>query len=553
MWGAIESMFAAQSRSRVLQLRFALSNTKKGNRMAADYYSKMVQLGDEMASTGKVLDEDEMVSYILAGLDMEYNSLVSAMAARVEPVTLGDLYSQLLTYETRLRLLQDEDATGLQPSANAASRGGRGGGGDRGHPGYFNRGGRNGGFNNHRGGYQGRHGGDYRGNRPQVPCQLCKKPGHEALNCWKRFDTTFSGYENEKSASMVTNSYGVDTNWYTDTGATDHITGELEKLTTRDKYHGHDQGSEQPIIGQGTDPQADSPARSLGSRAESASTASTPGPAAPGSRSDDPTSPRAPPGPRTTTQEAGRPTRVPSPGPSSSHGPPSGPLSATSRTQDNVASDASASGSSAADAAASGSSAAASSSSGSTAPTIAPQPVSRPVTHLSRGIVKPIDLGPDMIRYGCLSTTSEPDNLSDALRHRNWKLAMDHEINALAKNQTWHLVPAHHGSNIIECKLIYKIKRRADSTIDRYKARLVAKGFKQRYGLDYEDTFSPVVKAATIRLVLSVAVSQGWSLRQLDVQNAFLHVVLEENVFMRHPPGYEDPTKPGHREHGSPG
>ena len=95
---------------------------------------------------------------------------------------------------------------------------------------------------------------------------------------------------------------------------------------------------------------------------------------------------------------------------------------------------------------------------------------------------------------------------------------------------------------MIDCKWVFKIKRKADGSIDHYKARLVAKGFKQRYGIDYEDTFSPVVKAATIRLVLSIALSRGWSLRQLDVQNAFLHGVLEEDVFMRQPPGYENKT-----------
>jgi histone deacetylase 1/2 len=91
---------------------------------------------------------------------------------------------------------------------------------------------------------------------------------------------------------------------------------------------------------------------------------------------------------------------------------------------------------------------------------------------------------------------------------------------------------------------VYKIKRRLDSTIDRYKAQLVAKGFKQRYVIDYEDTFSPVVKAATIRLVLSLAMSQNWCLRQLDVTNAFLHGYLEEEVYMKQPLGYEDKTKP---------
>lgn len=122
----------------------------------------------------------------------------------------------------------------------------------------------------------------------------------------------------------------------------------------------------------------------------------------------------------------------------------------------------------------------------------------------------------------------------------HWRAAMEAEVQALRLNGTWDLVPSMPGVNIIDSKWVFKVKKHADGSIERYKARLVAKGFKQRYGLDSEDTFSPVVKPTTIRLLLSLAVTRGWSLRQLDVQNAFLHGVLEEEVYMRQPPGFVD-------------
>jgi histone deacetylase 1/2 len=127
-----------------------------------------------------------------------------------------------------------------------------------------------------------------------------------------------------------------------------------------------------------------------------------------------------------------------------------------------------------------------------------------------------------------------------------WKEAMDVEFNTLMKNKTWHLVPPVKGSNIVDCKWVFKEKRKADGSLDKDKARLVAKGFKQRYGIDYEDTFSPVIKMSTIRTILSIAVSKGWSLRRLDVQNVFLHGILEEKVYTRQPLGYEDKTRPNY-------
>ena len=105
--------------------------------------------------------------------------------------------------------------------------------------------------------------------------------------------------------------------------------------------------------------------------------------------------------------------------------------------------------------------------------------------------------------------TAEPRHFQAALGIPHWCAAMEQEIQALHKNDTWRLVSSPPGVNIIDSKWVFKVKKHADGSIERYKARLVAKGFKQWYGLDYEDMFIPIVKPTTIHLLLSLAVTRG--------------------------------------------
>ncbi|KAJ4790150.1 polyprotein [Rhynchospora pubera] len=152
---------------------------------------------------------------------------------------------------------------------------------------------------------------------------------------------------------------------------------------------------------------------------------------------------------------------------------------------------------------------------------------------------------PNHVTY-LTTSDNEPKSYSKALLIPEWRQAMATEINALAKNKTWSLVPKPLNQTIIGCKWVYKLKRKADGSIERFKARLVAKGFSQTEGVDFFETYSPVIRPSTIRAILSIDVSSGWQIQQLDVQNAFLHGDLTEAVYMHQPPGFEDQNRPDH-------
>jgi hypothetical protein len=154
-------------------------------------------------------------------------------------------------------------------------------------------------------------------------------------------------------------------------------------------------------------------------------------------------------------------------------------------------------------------------------------------------------------RFGLAVTPSTvispiPATYRSVLKDPNWYNAMLDEFNALMRNDTWSLVARPAGVNVVTGKWIFRHKFNPDGTLSRYKARWVLRGFTQQHGVDYDETFSPVVKPATIRLVLSIATMHSWPIHQMDVKNAFLHGHLQETVFCEQPSGFLDSSHPAH-------
>ncbi|XP_073358374.1 uncharacterized protein [Aegilops tauschii subsp. strangulata] len=597
-WAALHTSFASQSQARAHSIRTELGETKLGDLSITGYFNKMRGLADTLASISQSLQDEEFTTFVLNGLDDDYDNPVENVHGRDDPLPPRELYARLLGREQRIKARRV--SLGFA-SANAATRGKP--------PRSSSSGGKP----------------APRGNAPSImggsrpvaccsscgapqACQLCGLERHIASRCHRRYKQDFLGLGNngkgndKQAAAAVTShdhgrtpSYSIDPTWYMDTGATNHLTGEMGKLSTQEPYRGHDQvhTASGAGIGRGARlelldehvvdvtraPDVHAPCMTGGacqpataSPVEAASrvpgspdtrahvpgsqvTVST-GPALASPDARAPTSPGssgpalASPGSRVSVSPGsvlGSPAAA-SPGlvmgspAAGSTGPtvlspaPTRPASVSSSPTGSVS---------------------ASSESDSPGPTPAssPQPAValRPRTRSQHGIFRPKERTDGTVAWlaACMAhTTADPTagprHFQAALSIPHWRAAMEQEVQALHKNDTWRLVPPVPGVNVIDSKWVFKVKRHANGSIERYKARLVAKGFKQRYGLDYEDTFSPVIKPTTIRLLLSLAVTRGWFLRQLDVQNAFLHGILEEEVYMRQPPGFVDPARPHH-------
>uniref|UniRef100_A0A0E0FBI9 Retroviral polymerase SH3-like domain-containing protein n=1 Tax=Oryza meridionalis TaxID=40149 RepID=A0A0E0FBI9_9ORYZ len=221
-WSTIKGMYSTHTRARCINTRFALTNMKKGNMTTPEYFAKMKSLGDEMSiAGGRAIDEEELIQYIITGLGEGYSEVISAVCACVEPISVSDLYSQVLNFEARQAIYRGAQEVNLanrggfsRSGGSSRGRGNPGGGRSRGNPG----------------------GG--RGRLAHLEEASTRGP---SIKCVSKEDTLLLTAGIGMMKTVAINSYGVDTNWYIDMGATDHITGELDKLTIKEKYNGAEQ------------------------------------------------------------------------------------------------------------------------------------------------------------------------------------------------------------------------------------------------------------------------------------------------------------------------
>ncbi|KAM3392406.1 hypothetical protein ACQJBY_013503 [Aegilops geniculata] len=269
IWSHVEEMYTIHCRASIVQIKMDMAVFRKGTLSMADYFAKIRANADQLTAVGRPMRDEDIITAIITGLDSDYEPLITAYTTRPEGMTLGEFYSHAISFDrrreynaARLHLQHGgssvnyvaRDSTGNTNNSNRGKgnyRGkGRGNSGDRG--GYNNN--SRGGDRGNRGGGGSRQQGDFGGNRcgdradygdrgdNRVQCQLCRGPGHYAWECGQRYNHAFQLQQSKMAGLAAASPPSIlgDRAWFTDTGATDHITGDLDRLTIREKYPGRD-------------------------------------------------------------------------------------------------------------------------------------------------------------------------------------------------------------------------------------------------------------------------------------------------------------------------
>ncbi|GJY16906.1 retrovirus-related pol polyprotein from transposon TNT 1-94 [Tanacetum coccineum] len=152
----------------------------------------------------------------------------------------------------------------------------------------------------------------------------------------------------------------------------------------------------------------------------------------------------------------------------------------------------------------------------------------------------------DKSNFFCFLSTIEPKNINEALKDESWVIAMQEELNQFVSNDVWELVPNPMDMTIIGTKWVFRNKLDENGVVSRNKARLVAQGYNQQEGIDYDETYAPVARLESIRILLAYACTLDFKLFQMDVKSAFLNGFINEEVYVAQPPGFIDFAKPNH-------
>ncbi|GKU94149.1 hypothetical protein SLEP1_g7678 [Rubroshorea leprosula] len=530
-WETLASLYANRSQSRVITLKKRLQNMRRDGRSVANYLRDLKTVDDELGTIDRPLNDDDLTVYILNGLGLEFREIAASLRARDSSLSFDDLHDRLVAHEESLKREEahleitpvtahyaiasfhsNTDSSSSLSAGNSHSSLGR-------HPPQAFRGNQNGQNSSNRGNQNRRRNFGPKPTTwpPNFGCQLCGRAGHFARNC--------SSYHVQALGTR----YSIDNLGYKCLDLSSRKLFFSHHVVFDESTFPHKSQSTVPIL----------PSTFL--HANESSYTSTSGP----DLSNSPSSLASPTGAphelvaHEVPLPAASPSSIPSPIPVPPHLPtqstsPNPTSSAHSTPHHTSLSPVQVSKPSA-------------------SPTQAPSSVARPnpLTRLHHmrtrslnNIFKPKILFQAVSQ--CPAPLSEPTCMTQALKDPDWRRAMSEEFSALVRQGTWELVPPSPDHHLIGYKWVFHLKRAPDGRIKRYKARLVAKGFHQRPGSDYFNTFSPVIKPTTIRTVLSIAVSQQWVIWQLDINNAFLHDHLEEQLFMKQPTGFVDPRFPQH-------